>query len=363
MGDKMRIILGLLVIGGIYLLTWPVPVEPVAYDAPDPPEKTGIYAPNTALSGAQLVPLPEGGVGPEDLAVLPGGAIYTADLGGTLYRIDGAEPEVVARLPGRPLGLDAGPDGRIYIADSYNGIFAWDPEAGLEAVATEIDGAPIIYANQLDVARDGTVYFSNSTDRFDPETQGGTRETSVMSIWEHSEAGYVARIDPDGTVTKIADGFVYTNGVALSPDEDFLLIAETGRARVHRLWLTGPRAGAQEVLLENLPGYPDNIEPMGDGTFWIAFASPRVPTEVLFPYPFLRKVIWRLGPMVRPAPIEEGHMIEIDLQGRVLRSVQDPEGTLGITTGGRIVGDQFYIMTLESPGFGRMPAADLPPRQ
>ena len=230
-------------------------------------------------------------------------------------------------------------------------------------VATQVDGGPILYANQLDVARDGTIYFSNSTDRFDPETMGGTKPTSVLAIWEQSDAGYVARIDPDGTVTKIAEGFVYTNGVALSPNEDFLLIAETGRARVHRLWLTGERAGEQEVLLDNLPGYPDNIEPMGDGTFWIAFASPRVPAEAPMPYPMLRKVIWRLGPMVRPAPIEQGHMIEIDMEGRVLRSVQDPEGRLGITTGGRIVGNQFYIMTLDSPGFGRMPAADLPARR
>ncbi|WP_050930553.1 SMP-30/gluconolactonase/LRE family protein [Aestuariivita boseongensis] len=359
----MRILLGLVVLGAIYLATWPVSVEPVAYDPPEPPEASGVYAPNTALSQAEWIALPGGAVGPEDLAVMGDGKIYSADLEGRLYRIDGDAPELVAQLDGRPLGLDAGPDGRLYIADSFNGIFAWTPEGGAQPVATEVAGAPIIYANQLDVARDGTVYFSNSSDRFDPETMGGTKPTSVLTIWEQSDSGYVARIDPDGTVMKIAEGFVYTNGVALSPNEDFLLIAETGRARVHRLWLTGDRAGQREVLLDNLPGYPDNIEPMGDGTFWIAFASPRVPAEALMPYPTLRKVIWRVGPMVRPAPIEEGHLIEIDMEGRVLRSVQDPEGRLGITTGGRIVRDQFYIMTLDSPGFGRMPASALPPRR
>ena len=359
----MRIVIALVVLAGLYLSFWPVPVEPVAYDPPEPPGLTGVYAENSSLSGADFISLPDGAIGPEDLAVLPGRLVYSAGLDGTLYRIDGTAPEVVAKLDGRPLGLDGGPDGRLYIADSFNGILTWSADEGVRPLATEIDGAPILYANQLDVARDGTVYFSNSSDRFDPETMGGTKPTSVMSIWEQSEAGYVARIDPDGTVQKIAEGFVFTNGVALSPEEDFLLIAETGRARIHRLWLSGPRAGEQEVLLDNLPGYPDNIEPMGDGTFWIAFASPRVPAEALMPYPTLRKVIWRLGPMVRPAPIEEGHLIEIDLQGRVLRSLQDPEGILGITTGGRIVGDDFYIMTLDSPGFGRMPVSDLPPRK
>ena len=359
----MRVFLFLLTAALIYLVSWPVPVEPVAYDPPDPPGLTGAYAENDALGPAGLVALPEGGSGPEDLAVMADGRIYTADAAGVLYRIDGEVPERVDTLPGRPLGLDAGPDEKLYIADSYNGIFTWTPEEGLRPVATGIGGAPIVYANQLDVARDGTVYFSNSTDRFDPETMGGTRATSVMSVWEQSEAGYVARIAPDGTVEKIAEGFVYTNGVALSPGEDFLLIAETGRARIHRLWLAGPRQGEREVLIDNLPGYPDNIEAMGDGTFWIALASPRVPAEALMPFPVLRKVIWRLGPLVRPAPIEAGHLIEIDLEGRVLRSLQDPGGHLGITTGGRIAGEAFYVMTLDSPGFGRMPVAELPLRR
>lgn len=115
--------------------------------------------------------------------------------------------------------------------------------------------------------------------------------------------------------------------------------------------------------MDNLPGYPDNIEPQGDGTYWVAFASPRVPAERLMPYPFLRKVIWRLGPWVRPAPIEEGHVVQIDGSGRVLRSLQDPEGRLGITTGARIVGDTLYVTTLNARGFGRMPVSALPPVQ
>lgn len=292
---------------------------------------------------------------------MPDGTVYTTDLDGNLYRIDGDQPELVEALGGRPLGLKAGPDGALYIADSFRGIMRWSGPGTLETLVSEIDGAPVIYANQLDVARDGTIYFSNSSDRFDPETMGGTKPTSVLTVWEQSDTGYVARRIPDGTVEKIATGFVYTNGVALSPDEDFLLINETGRARVHRLWLTGPNAGQQELFLGNLPGYPDNLEAQGDGTFWLAFASPRVPSEVLMPYPFLRKVLWRLGPKVRPAPIHRGMIMQFDADGNILRTLQDPAGGLGITTGGRIVGDQLYVMTLDSDSFARLPVTDLPP--
>jgi sugar lactone lactonase YvrE len=359
----MRIVLIVVLLALGYLLFWPVPVAPLAYDAPKAPGLTGVYSENRALAAATLVTLPEGATGPEDLAVGPDGAVYTTDGAGTLYRIDGPRPVVVDQLGGRPLGLDMGPDGALYIADSFRGLMRWTGPGTLDLLVDEIDGAPVIYANQLDVARDGTVYFSNSSDRFDPETMGGTKPTSVMTIWEQSPTGYVARRDPDGAVAKIATGFVYTNGVALSPEEDFLLIAETGRARVHRLWLTGPKADTQEVFLDNLPGYPDNIEAVGDGTYWMAFASPRVPTEFLLPYPFLRKLIWRLGPMVRPAPIEHGIVVQFDGQGTILRVLQDADGGLGITTGADIVGDMFYVMTLDSPFFGRMPVSALPVRQ
>ncbi|WP_319545130.1 SMP-30/gluconolactonase/LRE family protein [Ruegeria conchae] len=356
----MRYILALVLIGLAYLVFWPVPVDPVAYEPPEPPGFTGDFIENNYLDTAQLISLPAGEIGPEDIAVMLDGAVYTTGQSGTLYRIDGDQPAEIDQLGGRPLGLRAGPDGALYIADSFRGLMRWAGPGTLETLVSEIDGAPIIYANNLDVAQDGTVYFSNSSDRFDPETMGGTKPTSVMTIWEQSPTGYVARYSPDGIAEKIAEGFVYANGIALSPDEDFLLIAETGRARVHKLWLAGPKAGAQEVLLDNLPGYPDNIKAQGDGTYWMAFASPRVPAEKLMPNPFLRKLIWRLGPKVRPAPIHRGMLVQFDGDGTILRTLQDPQGRLGITTAGQAAGDQFYVMTLDSPWFGRMPIADLP---
>ena len=358
----MRIVIGLIIIGLAYLIFWPVEVDPVAWDAPEGPGFTGDFVENRALDQLELITLPDGEEGPEDIAILPDGAIYTTTLSGALMRIDGDTPIKVDDLGGRPLGLQAVPDGALYIADSFRGLMRWTGPGTLETLVSEIDGAPVIYANQLDVGQDGTVYFSNSSDRFDPETMGGTKPTSVLTIWEQSDTGYVARRNPDGTAEKVADGFVYTNGVALSPDEDFLLIAETGRARVHKLWLSGPKAGQQEILMENLPGYPDNIAAQGDGTYWMAFASPRVPTEVLMSYPFLRKVIWRLGPMVRPAPIHRGMVVQFDGDGTILQTLQDPDGRIGITTGAQVAGDQLYVTTLDSPWFGRMPAADLPRR-
>ena len=343
----------------LYLLAWPVPLEPERYEPSPDPGLTGDFAPNRLLAAAERLRLPPGADGPEDLALLSGD-VFTADVHGGLFRLDGSAFVKIDDLGGRPLGLDEGPDGALYIADSFRGLMRWTPEGGLESLVAQIDGAPVIYANQVAVAGDGTVYFSNSTERFDPETMGGTKPTSVMTIFEQSTTGYVARRTTDGRVEKIAEGFVYANGLVLSPEEDYLLIAETGRAAIHRLWLEGPKAGTLEPFLTGLPGYPDNLEAGENGSVWVAFASPRVPAEALMPHPFLRKVLWRLGPWVRPAPVRHGMVAHYDAQGQVLRVLQDADGTLGITSGARVIGDYLYLGLLEGPFAARIPLDALP---
>ena len=121
----MRIVVGLIVIGLAYLIFWPVAVEPVVWDGPEAPGFTGEFAENRALDQLELVMLPDDEEGPEDIAVLPDGTIYTTALSGALYRIDGETPVKVDDLGGRPLGLQAGPDGALYIADSFRGLMRW----------------------------------------------------------------------------------------------------------------------------------------------------------------------------------------------------------------------------------------------
>lgn len=341
-------------LGLAYLLAWPVPIAPEVYHPAPNPGLTGSYVPNTKLTKAERLPLPKGGDGPEDYALLPSG-LYTAGTHGGLYRLEGSAFEKVTDLGGRPLGLDEGPDGKLYIADSFKGILRWSPEDGLETLATEIDGTPITYADQVELAADGTLYFTDSTTRFDPETNGGTKAASVMTIFEQSTTGYVARITPEGQISKVAEGFVFPNGIALSQNEDFLVIAETGRAMLHRLWLKGPEEGTVEPFVSELPAYPDNVEQGENGSFWVAFASPRVPAEALMPYPLLRKVLWRLGPTVRPDAIHHGIIAQYDANGQLIRVLQDASGELGITSGAKVIDNTLYIGLLEGPFGARLP--------
>jgi hypothetical protein len=85
-----------------YLCLWPVPADPVAWAAPMPPGYTGAHAANTRLADLRMVDL-GGEVGPEHIAVGPGGKIYAAVESGKLLRMDadGGKQEIFANTGGR----------------------------------------------------------------------------------------------------------------------------------------------------------------------------------------------------------------------------------------------------------------------
>jgi hypothetical protein len=92
-----------------------------------------------------------------------------------------------------------------------------------------------------------------------------------------TRTGRLLRRSPDGAVEVVVDGLAFANGVALSGDESFVVVAETGARTVVRRWLTGPNAGMRDLLCADLPGYPDNIARGSDGLLWVALPGPVEP--------------------------------------------------------------------------------------
>lgn len=213
---------------------------------------------------------------------------------------------------------------------------------------TEIDGTPLVYADDIAVARDGTIYLSEASTKFGAYASGGTLEGSLLDILEHGGNGLVVEYKPDtGRARVIMDGLNFANGLAISDDQQYLLIAETGTYRIHRYWLQGENAGKSEVIIDNLPGFPDNINNGMNGRFWIGFAAPR--KSVLDDFsdrPFIRKMLQRAPAFMRPKPDLSSHVIAINGDGDVLMNLQDPGATYPMLTGVLETRTMLFLTTL-----------------
>jgi hypothetical protein len=106
MARKIFMVVGLiLTIVVAYLLVWPVPVKPVAWQAPAAPGYVGAFAQNARLKGLEMLPLADNH-GPETVALDAQGRIYAATHEGRIVRLraDGSNPENWV-TGGRPLGI------------------------------------------------------------------------------------------------------------------------------------------------------------------------------------------------------------------------------------------------------------------
>jgi sugar lactone lactonase YvrE len=285
---------------------------------------------------------PTGGKGPEDVAVDQDGNVYTGVGDGRILRLapDGTV-RVVADTGGRPLGIEVHPDGDLVVCDAYRGVLRVDPARGTIAVLVEeVDGERMLLCDNAAVARDGTVYFSDSSRRF-------TLAHWRADLMEHSGTGRLLRRDPTGRVEVLLSGLQFANGVALAADESFVAVAETGAYRVSRLWLSGPRAGRHDVLIDNLPGFPDNLSTGAGGRLWIAIPSPRNP---LLDWaharpPWVLRAIWAMPNALQPPPEHTTWVMAVDADGRVVHDLQGRHG-YHMVTGVREHNGSLYLGSL-----------------
>src|SRR5262249_25879549 len=110
------------------------------------------------------------------------------------------------------------------------------------------------------------------------------------------------------------------------------------------------------VLLDNLPGYPDNLMRGREGRIWVGLFKPRNPAaDSLAEKPFMRKVLLRLPRAMLPLGESYGHVFAIDEEGRVTEDLQDPSGAYPETTGATETADRLYIHSLHAKSIGWLP--------
>lgn len=340
----------------VYLLVWPVPIDPVAWDPPADPGLSGPFAANGRLASANALDL-DPHEGPEDIALGADGAVYATTLGGAILRIDAAGMiSVFAQAGGRPLGIEAAEDGALIVANARLGLQRVAADGTVSVILDRVDGEPLAYANDVAIAADGRIYVSQSSTKFVPGKYGDTYAASLLDIMEHGGHGRVIEYRPTtATARVVIEGLNYANGVAISEDQRFVVVAETGAYRLLKHWLSGPDAGKTEVLLDNLPGFPDNVNNGIGDRFWVGLVAPRSALlDKLGSRPWLRKVVQRLPRALRPAAQPSAHVIAVAGSGQVVEDLQDPTGRFTALTGVLETHDKLFLSSLFGSKIGVM---------
>ncbi|KAM3690763.1 hypothetical protein ACB094_09G146500 [Castanea mollissima] len=322
----------------------------------NPANKTlGLFAPSTIpgshdqLHEAEIIQV-NGGLGPESLAFDPNGeGPYTGVADGRILKWQGPAvgwtdfafttsnrkeclrpfaPEM-EHICGRPLGLRfEKKTGNLYIADAYFGLQVVGPAGGLATqVVTEVEGQPLRFTNDMDIdEHEDVIYFTDTSRSFQ-------RRQFMSSILNLDKTGRLLKYNKSNKeVTVLLDDLAFANGVALSNDRSFVLVAETTTCRILRLWLHGPNAGKFDIFAE-LPGFPDNVRRNSKGEFWVALhAKKGLFARWILSNSWLGNTLLRL-----PLSFKQLHSlliggkahataIKLSEEGKVLEVLEDSEG-------------------------------------
>jgi ribose transport system permease protein len=308
--------------------------------------------------------------GPEDVILDEDDHIYAGTRTGDIVRFLAPgyrEQEVFAHVGGRPLGMAFARDGALLCCIGGMGLYRIGKDRQVTKLTDEtnrtpfsvIDDSRLKLADDLDIAPDGRVFFSEATIRYEMHDW-------AVDCLESRGNGRIICYDPrNGSTRTVLRNLIFPNGICMTHDGVSLLFAETWGCRVSRFYFDGPKAGTVEPVLPNLPGYPDNINRASDGTYWLALVGMRTPSlDLALKMPgFRRRMARRVAPDEWLYPnINTGCVIRFDERGSVLDVLWDLGGqNHPMITSMREHKGHLYIGGLLNNRIGRLPLKDADP--
>ena len=141
-------------------------------------------------------------------------------------------------------------------------------DGSLTVLADRYEGQRLNSPNDVVVASDGAVWFTDPTYGIDSDYEGEAAESEIG-------ASHVYRLGPEGRLAVATDDFVQPNGLAFSPDESLLYIADTGASHrpdgprhIRRFRVEGGRLTGGEVFATCETGLFDGFRVDIHGNIW-----------------------------------------------------------------------------------------------
>lgn len=306
-------------------------LKPLAWNPKPAPSFEGSLQLNHRLLQTQQIKL-DGWYGAEDIVMDASGTLYC---GVHKSPDDFSDGKILTISPEGKVDIfyDAGSwvaglhfdhEGYLLALSHREGLIRISPEREVEVLATQDEyGRPFLIPNGLDVSSEGLVYFSNTS-----HESAYTISYGRKLILEMRAQGGLHVYDPASKQVKtLIDGTYFGNGIVLSQDETFLLITETTKYRVLKYWLKGEKEGESEVIVDNLPGFPNGISRAPDGHFWLGFTTVRNDAlDKIHPNKGMKKLVYALPEWMQPKQELFGMVMKISKQGEILEALYDPSG-------------------------------------
>jgi ribose transport system permease protein len=312
-------------------------VAPTYHALPPSPSteigKGGPFEQNDKLRDVSLI-----GLGmieaPEDVILDRNDVLYAGSRHGDIIRFfppNYERMEVFAHIGGQPLGMAFDRQDNLYVCIGGMGLYRIKPDGTVEKATDETnrslysvnDDSRLRLADDLDITDDGLIFFSEATVRYEMD------EWPVDGLEARGNGRIICYDTKTGATHTALRGLKFPNGVAVASDGQSLLFAETFGCSVKRYWFAGPKKGAVEVVMDNLPGYPDNINLASDGNYWLAMVGMRSPSlDLAWKMPGFRRR------MAKRVPVDEwlfpnintGCVVKFNEQGKILESFWDLKG-------------------------------------
>ncbi|KAH9500193.1 hypothetical protein Btru_077453 [Bulinus truncatus] len=314
--------------------------SPIIFSLPPPPVLLGPLSPNYALY--QTEKLHNNRIrGPTSFAFLNGN-VYTVTADRRVVNVATCNPTTIADLSvpgcrfmgqcGKLTSIRVDNNGKLLVLDAFRGIYRVDPLTGVKeqlyTVSVPVGGRVPKFLNDMVVKSDGTIFISDSSDKFDASKD-------VYIILEGRPSGRILALSPDTKeITElIKDGVVYPNGLELTANDTELLVSEMGRARIMSISLQPSTFRQMTVFSENLPGLPENIRKSLRGTYWVGLSYVRhagipnsMDTYAGNPAARTRTVYTVDQSTIKSYYPKYGLVVELDPSGRPIGSLHDPTG-------------------------------------
>jgi gluconolactonase len=142
-------------------------------------------------------------------------------------------------------------------------------DGSITAIAEKWNGKRLNSPNDVVVKSDDSIWFTDPAYGIDADYEGDRAEQEI-------EGCHVYRVDPQsGTITAVITDMVRPNGIAFSPDEKYLYVADTGATHkdngprhIRRFTVDGGKLSGGEVFAESTAGLFDGFRVDRNGRIW-----------------------------------------------------------------------------------------------